>query len=759
MPSRVSVLLVSIALIFSSAASAQTAKIAVAVSLTGAGEPFGGPAVEGARLAVEEANATGEAPRLELEIRDDASNADRAREVAGQVLASDALVVVGPATTPMALAVGPVFADGGIVCIGTTTTGDTVTNAATFFRAIFKTSDVGEALANYLRYILGGTRAIVLLKNDGYGQPVAAGFKRAAERLGIATEYRPYDTVAQAQEEARRAALDPDKPAIVLAMLNEGVPTLTALRRAGARGTILGTNTIAGEFFSAAFANEPEEQRQHGFFTEGVYAANSFILDSANAETLAFVDRFHSRFGHDPSAVSIQGYEGARLAVAAVRATADKGNDMHARRQSIGTYLASLDGPAHAVAGLTGPLWFTPDRGRLQPLRLGRYHDGMFESAPGQLVPVRTPDQAEIASGEVVEIAPGRFARRQQVVYTGAFINEIPRVDIAQSTFTADFYLWQRFVNAPGAGVADPSDIDFPDLVRGNFDPKRPAAQGTLDDGTTYRLWRVRGDFKNDFDLHRYPYDRQTLRIRFFNARVASDRVVYVQDRRSIVAGTDVFAPVAEASPKGGGGSAFAAPTIPPTSEAGPAAQPGGTADLEAFRNLTQWRPERTAQLRDILVTQSALGDPRLVGVERVRELSGYRVEVQVQRRTLATLTKSLLPLGIMTLIMLASLYFPHALVKEKVTVTITAALSGAVLLAAVNSQLGAVGYTMAVEYVFYVFFALCLMCIVSVLTAERLRVAGHATIAVRTETVTKLLYVAVIVVTIGVALVVTSQW
>jgi branched-chain amino acid transport system substrate-binding protein len=185
MPSRVSVLLVSIALIFSSAASAQTAKIAVAVSLTGAGEPFGGPAVEGARLAVEEANATGEAPRLELEIRDDASNADRAREVAGQVLASDALVVVGPATTPMALAVGPVFADGGIVCIGTTTTGDTVTNAATFFRAIFKTSDVGEALANYLRYILGGTRAIVLLKNDGYGQPVAAGFKGAAERLGI----------------------------------------------------------------------------------------------------------------------------------------------------------------------------------------------------------------------------------------------------------------------------------------------------------------------------------------------------------------------------------------------------------------------------------------------------------------------------------------------------------------------------------------------------------------------------------------------
>jgi hypothetical protein len=49
--------------------------------------------------------------------------------------------------------------------------------------------------------------------------------------------------------------------------------------------------------------------------------------------------------------------------------------------------------------------------------------------------------------------------------------------------------------------------------------------------------------------------------------------------------------------------------------------------------------------------------------------------------------------LALMALIMLASLYFPHALVKEKITVAITAALSGAVLLASINSQLGNGGY------------------------------------------------------------------
>ena len=40
-----------------------------------------------------------------------------------------------------------------------------------------------------------------------------------------------------------------------------------------------------------------------------------------------------------------------------------------------------------------------------------------------------------------------------------------------------------------------------------------------------------------------------------------------------------------------------------------------------------------------------------------------------------------------MALIMYASLYFPVALVKEKITVAITGALSGAVLLASINAS------------------------------------------------------------------------
>ena len=164
-----------------------------------------------------------------------------------------------------------------------------------------------------------------------------------------------------------------------------------------------------------------------------------------------------------------------------------------------------------------------------------------------------------------------------------------------------------RFAAGAGPGMSDPTDIDFPDLVHGSFDAHWPAAQGDLDDGTTYRLWRVRGDFKNDFDLHHYPYDRQTLELRLFNARAASDRIVYVRDRRSLAPDMDAADTPVLAGPQSGGADRGVAPT--------------------AFRNLTQWEALGFGERRDSLVTEFALGDPRLVGVERRRELSGYRVK------------------------------------------------------------------------------------------------------------------------------------
>jgi branched-chain amino acid transport system substrate-binding protein len=368
-------------------------------------------------------------------------------------------------------------------------------------------------------------------------------------------------------------------------------------------------------------------------------------------------------------------------------------------------------------------LWFTPDRVRPEAVRIGRFHDGLFASAPTQIVPVINPDPRAIDSGAVFDLGEGDYGRLQSVVYTGIYVNEISRVDLAQSSFDADFYVWERFARLSAPDAADPTSLVFPNMVSGSFDRGNPTEQGQMPDGTDYRLWRVRGTFRNDFDLHCFPFDTQQVSLSLFNALAATDRIVYVLDRRSI-------------------------DQIPGVDHATPAGRWPKIASPTAFRNLMQWIATEAQERREDLVTNSTLGDLRRVGAERYRELSGFIVTVSLQRRAMSTLVKSLLPLVLMTVIMFASLKFPHALVKEKITVAITAALSGAVLLTAINSQLGGVGYTIAVEYAFYVFFGLSVLCIVSVLFAERLRTAHRPQVAVRVERSTEVIFLVAVAAT-----------
>jgi branched-chain amino acid transport system substrate-binding protein len=710
--------------------AAPTLKIAVTVSVTGPSVTVGVPVLDAARLAVEEANADGGVPRLELVIYDDRSNEEGAQEVARQIAAGDALVVVGPGSAMAALAAGPIYAEAGLASIVPYAHSAGGPAHATTFWSVLSMSDMGASLANYLRYALGGTRAVVICKNNGSGRPFMAGFRGAAERLGLTAAYHAFNTAAEAEEAARLAATDQEQPAIVLGVVeNDAKPILVTLRRQGVRAPVLGTSTIANDSFADYFADEPEERQARGFFTDGVYAAAPLLLDSANATTLAFADRYHARYGRVPPWEAVQGYDTTRLAIAAARAAmaapSDAAPDLRGRREVVRAYLASLNGLAHAVAGVTGPLWFTPARGRQQAVRVGRFHGALFESAPLQLFPVTTPNRAELASGAVFEVEPGHYARRRRVVYTGVFLNDIPRLDLTRSSFSADFYLWLRFARDAGPDSADPTDIKFPTLLSGSFDRTRPVEQEELADGTEYRLWRVQGEFHNDFHLHRFPFDRQALSLSFFHAHAATDHIVYVLDK-GVSAGERPGPPLPASR-----GTAMAASSA----SGAPPVEMLSLVSSSAFRNLTHWDPLGAHAHREHLVTASGLGHPTRFGMDSARELSGFLMTVELHRRTLVTLAKTLMPLLLVTLIMYASLYFPVQMGSAKVSIAITGALSGAVLMTAINTQLGGnIGYTIALEYVFYVFFGLSLLCILSVLGAERLRAVGRGETATRTE-------------------------
>jgi ABC-type branched-subunit amino acid transport system substrate-binding protein len=726
------------------AQSPQNLEIAVALPLSGDGSSFGQPCLQGIQLAIEEANASGAGPRINLTTYDDQSSDEVAKEVAGQITASQAALVLGPAFSSASLAAGPVYAEAGLASLPPTATADAITQNPTTFRIIFKNSDQGETLATYLFRVLGQRRAAVIVLDSGvYGQSLRESFERTVEQLDIDAQYYVFKSEDDVAQIASQIAADPAPSPIVLLTLDpEGAQLLTALRRLGVTGPFLGADAFGEESFNQHLADLPEEQAEPGYFTDNLYGLTPVMLDSANADTLAFAERFRTRFGQDPTWSAVASYDAANLAVAAVRAVAANAgtnSDLKTQRAAVLNYLLSLNSPAKAQPGLLGPFWFDEARARPQAIRVGRFHGGRLESAPLQIVSVTTPDPVEIDSGAVFEMGPGRYARLQRVVYTGVFLNEIPRLDLTRASFNADFYLWLRFAHETGPGSADPTDLIFPNMISGSFNRERPAEQRQMADGTEYWLWRVQGEFRNDFDLRRFPFDQQALSLSFFNARAPMDRIVYVLDQRSAV-----DEPTGSSLASGPGEALAAGDT------------PGATLSIAspaAFRNLTQWDPLTTRSRRENLVTDSALGDPTRSGVESQRELSGFLVTVELERRALATLTKSLFPLVLLTLFLYAVLNFPATMLVPKAVITTLSMLSGVVLLTSVNSQLGSIGYTVAVEYIFYVFFGLAVLCIVCVFNAERMRVEKRMETALLIEHWSRIIFLVIVAVTLAGAL------
>src|SRR5260370_40896150 len=103
-------------------------------------------------------------------------------------------------------------------------------------------------------------------------------------------------------------------------------------------------------------------------------------------------------------------------------------------------------------------------------------------------------------------------------------------------------------------------------------------------------------------------------------------------------------------------------------------------------------------------------------------EFAGFETVIVLQRSGAIYILKNLLPLFLLALVVFATLFFPETLYRERVTIPVTAILTSAVLLLAIDNQLGDVGYTVAAEQIFYVFFALCLLVMLAGCGHERSR-------------------------------------
>jgi branched-chain amino acid transport system substrate-binding protein len=311
--------------------------------------------------------------------------------------------------------------------------------------------------------------------------------------------------------------------------------------------------------------------------------------------------------------------------------------------------------------------------------------------------------QRELQAGTIVQIGNVYFWR-QNVVYTGIDITKLNRIDQKSSSFSADFYLWFRYV-----GDAGLNNIEFPGgsnplPQQPLFDPAKPI-KSFQTNGVNYRLYQVQGEFKNNFDLRDYPFDRQKLTIRLQNLRTPSDRLIYATDTLGL--------------------------------------QLSRTTTDEERYSSSLWQYKGIRYAKETVSTTSTKGDPRLFDGNNQVDYPGLSATITVQRHPLAVLGKTALPLLLLALVPLMTMFFSEKIVKERAAVTVTALIAGTVLLANAYRQLPEVPYTVRIEYLYYAFFGLSLFSIWIAIIGDHLNLNGHKVMAKRLDWVARVIYVA----------------
>jgi branched-chain amino acid transport system substrate-binding protein len=632
------------------------------------------------------------------------------RSIADQVVQkSRSLLVLGPVYSAMVPSdVNRIYRDASLPLITASISSDALTRDNPFaFRLRTLTSSQGSKSATYVRQILGlRTASILRLQgDDAYGKPLAEAFTSTFTSQGghIAQDLQ---ITPDLKNIASTLVRDPGIVFLAMTDLQKARDVIVNLRENHVTAPILCSDAIDSDLFPTLFASND--------FLNGIYASAPVIYDSAPDAAQTFASQYLHMYGRVPGWFGAMYYEAAQVAVQALRNAKVQGTptSLSKDREAITQQLEQMDSTQSGVEGLNGLLYFDKHHNEgISQTRFGQFWHGRLRSLPIQLVAVSNPDlvdlQGQMRAGEIIK-ADDQYFWKQRVVYAGIDLNTVSSINVTTATFTVDFYLWMRY-----SGNDDAAAIAFTNASNVSFDPTQPQSSQVINDTTLplvnqvrsgqrlqYRRYHITGDFKATYDFHDYPFDQQQLTIGFQNTRLTSEQLVYVIDAPGLRLNADN--------------------TI-------------RCSDTAVFQSLSSWTCQDRAMqyASDTFSSSSTLGDPRWFDLRTQTDYSGLQVTMLVQRKAGAYLLSHLLPLVLLILLVYASLFLSLDHLGDRLTLTVSALLTSAVLLLSVNSELPDIGYGVSLDVIYYIFFGLCLLCTVIPMYMEKLHEKQH-TIAVR---------------------------
>ncbi len=254
-----------------------------------------------------------------------------------------------------------------------------------------------------------------------------------------------------------------------------------------------------------------------------------------------------------------------------------------------------------------------------------------------------------------------------QIVKIGFYPVSVHQLDVANSTYYIDTYVWLRW-----KGEIDPTKtIEFVNMVEDwarqlSFLLPKPKQQA---DGSFYQIMRLEGRFNQPFSLSDYPLDQQRLSIKVEDQTYGIDRLAFVIDTKD-----------------------------------------SGVGDLVRIPgwNLEGWKAETFAH-----DYQTDFGDK-----DTPQVYSMARFSIQISRPVSFFFWKLLLPLFMVIVAAIAALLIRPQLLGERAALPAAALLSAIFLQKSYSDSLPDLGYLVLMDQIYLIAYPLIILTLIRVIYA-----------------------------------------
>ncbi len=675
------------------------------IALVGPMQNSNGEAMrQGVQMYLDKVNKQGGigSKKIKLLQFDDQNQYEVAKEQALNIVDSKALAVIGHYDSKASIVAGQIYKQYGISAITGSATADRITkNNDWYFRVIFNNSDQGALLANYTKKILNFNKAYIFFDADPYGESLAKTFTETADRIRLNIEHKWSFTEETGSFEDNfnkmlKTLEEESEPGMLFLATHSShaIKAIAGLRRLENKIPIIGPDALASSYFMKTLKESyPQEKNYPGYYTEGIHMASPFIVGIAGKKAQDFKHEFLKQ-GYSISSMitSALYYDAAMVAVNALQKLTDGENiSIKEKRTQVRENLASFSKATSAIEGVTGGIYFDKNGDAIKMIPVAVFNKGKPISTLEQYQPLANLRNVnnlllDILQNKTIQVN-GKFMTKANVVYVGVDFNSISALDSGNSTYTADFYIWFRYKSSDDENF---SNINFTNIFNPSHDlsKKHLFLEKTSEIyNTTTKTYRIKTQFKSNFDFHDYPLDNQVLTLELQHKNLTKDKLIYVVDVRGMKK---------------------------------------QNLDKSNFFAIGGWKMNKIAFFQNGQRSDSTFGMPELFDSQQRIEYSRFNVNIDIDRYVLSFIIKNLLPT--IFIIILGYVVYYTTTFGLRMTLNINMILATSLFHLKLASSLSAIEYNVLIEYVFYMVYMMAILGVVASLIINHMedKLSGH---------------------------------